>query len=257
MMAERSKSLEALKDACKSLPLTSDNTDEDGNTISTACPFQIHSDMLGWTWYPIEWDPRTFICFGLVIGDVTELGSFDLEEISKANPEIDKEYCKSLGPMLLEDLQQLHKPMFFSDTSSDASDPSPKPTKESPKPSLELPTSPTSVSSATSSNSTISFDEEGMPTIHDASYLKEVKDYDELDIQLTYALNTYNYLRALKMEKRRLLNKRANAFWNADSSAESSPRSCPIISRYTGNRAMKEELKAKFALKDDSTSDEV
>ena len=201
-MAESSKILEALKDACKSLPLTKDNTDEEGNTISTLCPFEIHSDMLGWSWYPIEWDPRTFICFGLVLGDVHELGSFDLEEIAKAHPKIDKEY-NPFGPMLLDDLRQLHKPM-------------------------SEPTSPTSVSSATSSKASLtsqkSFDEKGMPEILDASYLKEVKEYDELDIQLTFALNTYNYLRALKMEKRKLLNRRANDFWNADSSAESSPR---------------------------------
>lgn len=236
---ESSKSLEALKDACKSLPLSSDNTDKDGKTISTLCPFQIHSDMLGWTWYPIEWCPKTFVCFGLVFGDETELGFFDLEEISKVCPEIEKEYSTS-GPMQLEDLKSSLCAKPVPDTTSDSSNSSPR-----------------SMSSASSSDSQVSFDTEGMPKIYDDAYVKEVAEYNELDLQLTYALNTYNYLRALKMEKRKMLNKRANAFWNADSSAESSPRSCPIISRYTGNLAMKEELKAKFALKDDSTSDEV
>lgn len=133
MAEESSECLNMLKDACNcALPLTMHNADDEGNAISTWCPIEIHSEMSGWSWYPIHWDPRTYVCFGLVIGDVTELRSFSLEKISKAYPKIDLTIDNS--NMSVEDLQKLH--------SSDES--SPKPTKESTKPSLELPTSPTS-----------------------------------------------------------------------------------------------------------------
>ena len=38
----------------------------------------------GWRWYITEWDARTGRCFGLVQGFETELGSFDLTELSEA-----------------------------------------------------------------------------------------------------------------------------------------------------------------------------
>ena len=36
-----------------------------------------------WTWYITEWDPETGTCFGLVSGYETELGYFDLTELSE------------------------------------------------------------------------------------------------------------------------------------------------------------------------------
>ena len=35
----------------------------------------------GWTWYIVEYDPEDEICFGLVHGLETELGSFSLAEL--------------------------------------------------------------------------------------------------------------------------------------------------------------------------------
>ena len=36
-----------------------------------------------WTWYITEWNPQTGECFGLVEGFETELGYFDLTELSE------------------------------------------------------------------------------------------------------------------------------------------------------------------------------
>ena len=38
----------------------------------------------GWTWYITEWNAATGECFGLVEGFETELGYFDLTELSEA-----------------------------------------------------------------------------------------------------------------------------------------------------------------------------
>lgn len=37
-----------------------------------------------WTWYATEYDPAEGLCFGLVIGDETELGYFSLDELRAA-----------------------------------------------------------------------------------------------------------------------------------------------------------------------------
>ena len=37
----------------------------------------------GWRWFITEWDPETGLCFGLVEGFETELGYFDLTELSE------------------------------------------------------------------------------------------------------------------------------------------------------------------------------
>ena len=34
-----------------------------------------------WTWYVIEYDPSSEICYGFVIGNYPEYGSFSLEEL--------------------------------------------------------------------------------------------------------------------------------------------------------------------------------
>ena len=48
-------------------------------------PAKLFSPYTGWRWYIAEWDARTGLCFGLVQGFETELGSFDLTELSEAN----------------------------------------------------------------------------------------------------------------------------------------------------------------------------
>ena len=45
---------------------------------------KLFSPYSGWRWYIAEWDARTGRCFGLVQGFETELGSFDLTELSEA-----------------------------------------------------------------------------------------------------------------------------------------------------------------------------
>lgn len=36
-----------------------------------------------WTWYAIEYDPQSNICYGFVDGDFPELGSFSLTELQE------------------------------------------------------------------------------------------------------------------------------------------------------------------------------
>ena len=45
--------------------------------------FKLFSPYNGWTWYVTEWDAETGLCFGLVEGFETELGYFDLTELSE------------------------------------------------------------------------------------------------------------------------------------------------------------------------------
>ena len=44
---------------------------------------KLFSPYNGWRWYITEWDPETGLCFGLVEGLETELGYFDLTELSE------------------------------------------------------------------------------------------------------------------------------------------------------------------------------
>ena len=44
---------------------------------------KLFSPYNGWRWYITEWDPETGLCFGLVEGFETELGYFDLTELSE------------------------------------------------------------------------------------------------------------------------------------------------------------------------------
>ena len=44
---------------------------------------KLFSPYTGWRWYITEWDPETGLCFGLVEGFETELGYFDLSELSE------------------------------------------------------------------------------------------------------------------------------------------------------------------------------
>ena len=45
---------------------------------------KLFSPFTGWRWYITEWDPQSGTCFGMVEGFDTELGFFDLTELSEA-----------------------------------------------------------------------------------------------------------------------------------------------------------------------------
>ena len=45
---------------------------------------KLFSPYNGWHWYITEWEAETGLCFGLVEGFETELGYFDLTELSEA-----------------------------------------------------------------------------------------------------------------------------------------------------------------------------
>ena len=44
---------------------------------------KLFSPYNGWRWYVTEWDAESGLCFGLVEGFETELGYFDLTELSE------------------------------------------------------------------------------------------------------------------------------------------------------------------------------
>ena len=46
-------------------------------------PAKLFSPYNGWRWYITEWDTETGLCFGLVEGFESELGYFDLTELSE------------------------------------------------------------------------------------------------------------------------------------------------------------------------------
>ena len=54
---------------------------EDYDTV--VAPAKLFSPYSNWTWYITEMDPATGTCFGLVEGFETELGYFDLTELSE------------------------------------------------------------------------------------------------------------------------------------------------------------------------------
>ena len=58
-------------------------TEETTDTDSVIARAKLFSPYSGWTWYITEWDLETGMCFGLVEGFETELGYFDLTELSE------------------------------------------------------------------------------------------------------------------------------------------------------------------------------
>lgn len=58
--------------------------DEIADLDDVLVPAKLFSPYSGWRWYIAEWDARTGRCFGLVQGFETELGTFDLTELSEA-----------------------------------------------------------------------------------------------------------------------------------------------------------------------------
>ena len=58
-------------------------TEETEDQDSVLARAKLFSPYSGWTWYITEWDKETGLCFGLVEGMETELGYFDLTELSE------------------------------------------------------------------------------------------------------------------------------------------------------------------------------
>lgn len=75
--------LEWMQKACRlqGTPLTDENTDENGNTISPYFRVKFFDPCGSWTWYVQDWDGSD-ICFGYVVGDFPEWGSFSLSELA-------------------------------------------------------------------------------------------------------------------------------------------------------------------------------
>lgn len=77
------KKLDLLKQACRlmEVPLTEDNVDLEGNTLSRLLRVKLFDPCGSWTWYIQKWDANDR-CYGWVQGDEPEWGYFSLQEIS-------------------------------------------------------------------------------------------------------------------------------------------------------------------------------
>lgn len=59
-------------------------TDRVAELDDLVAPVKLFSLWIGWTWYIIDLDPETGICFGLVEGVETEAGYFELADLASA-----------------------------------------------------------------------------------------------------------------------------------------------------------------------------
>ena len=62
-------------------PLYANDGADDADAV--VARVKLFSPYNGWRWYITEWDAETGLCFGLVEGFETELGYFDLTELSE------------------------------------------------------------------------------------------------------------------------------------------------------------------------------
>ena len=65
----------------KILPLGASETMED--TDQAMVHVKLFSPYNGWTWYILEWEAETGMCFGFVEGFEKEFGYFDLTELAE------------------------------------------------------------------------------------------------------------------------------------------------------------------------------
>ncbi len=70
------------KELAETIPPLYANENVDDHDAVLA-PAKLFSPYNGWRWYITEWDAETGLCFGLVEGFETELGYFDLTELSE------------------------------------------------------------------------------------------------------------------------------------------------------------------------------
>lgn len=77
------RKLELMQKACQlqGTPLTDENTDQDGNTISPYFRVKLFDPCGSWSWFVQDWDGSD-ICFGFVVGHESEWGSFSLSELA-------------------------------------------------------------------------------------------------------------------------------------------------------------------------------
>jgi len=64
------------------VPITDENVDSEGETLSPLFRVKLFDPCGSWTWYIQDWDGQD-ICFGYVEGFESEYGSFSLEELSE------------------------------------------------------------------------------------------------------------------------------------------------------------------------------
>ena len=78
------KKLELMREACRiqAVPLTDENTDENGATKQPTFFVKLFDPCGSWTWYIQDWDGSD-VCFGYVEGFDKEWGSFSLSELSE------------------------------------------------------------------------------------------------------------------------------------------------------------------------------
>jgi hypothetical protein len=98
---------EIMRKACQlqGTPLTHDNTDENGETISPYFRVKFFDPCGYYTWYVQDWDGSD-ICFGYVVGDYPEWGSFSLSELAsvKGRMGIGIEVDTGFRPTLVDDV---------------------------------------------------------------------------------------------------------------------------------------------------------
>jgi len=77
------KKLELMQRACRlmEVPITDENVDSNGETLSKLLRVKLFNPCGAWTWYIQDWDGQD-ICFGWVEGFENEWGSFSLQELS-------------------------------------------------------------------------------------------------------------------------------------------------------------------------------
>lgn len=75
------------------------NDGEDGGIAS----IKINGILLDWSWYPIHFDLKRMVFYGLVQGYENEMGFFSLWEILQAGLYVDKTYTPKLVGELLNE----------------------------------------------------------------------------------------------------------------------------------------------------------
>lgn len=70
------------------------------------CHVKLFALSSNWTWYVIEYDPESKICFGFVSGFENELGTFSIEELESLGANIERDLYFSPAP--LSEIKELH-----------------------------------------------------------------------------------------------------------------------------------------------------
>jgi len=86
--------------------------EQDGKGEEAIVYFKLFAPWTSWTWYVTEYDPGQRLCFGLVVGQETELGYFSLEELESVNGPFGLKIERDLyfSPTSLGECRALHEP---------------------------------------------------------------------------------------------------------------------------------------------------